>query len=60
MKASELIKAIQGGIDAYGDLDIYSDECYNFHTSCISLEEGSEFPKEYNMPTNFLRLRDDR
>ena len=58
MKASELIERLQTAITNNGDLELFSEECYAI--TGIGLEEGGEYPAQYNMPEVFFMVKDYR
>lgn len=57
MKISQLIAMLEAHLDAYGDMEIQMCESGR-DPSGITLEDGEDWPEDWNMPDQFLMLRD--
>jgi len=54
MKISDLIKRLETELRLQGDLEVF-DANY-FSDMVTSVEDGKDFPKDWDMPEKFLRI----
>ena len=60
MKTSELIAQLQQSLKDNGDLVVLSEDGYSFLESCVSVEDAEDWPNDWDMPEQFIMLKDYR